>query len=209
MPRALPLAALLLTLAACTAEEVEVTLSAAAITQAAQGNPVDVAFEAVLGEDGVTFDDEKRAVIDGLVQAVETHFPAATVDLKIGPDDYRIEVEGTLPLTATTPATGAPWFLQVTPAALDGALAVQLATGPGFAAFDTALRDLNAMMGPDAFQPVTFRLTGPGARVIAAGAWVDGRPVTAEVIALTDRPIRLHYENGIWEDTGAGFLILP
>ncbi|HSF63287.1 MAG TPA: hypothetical protein VLA78_02795 [Paracoccaceae bacterium] len=206
--RALPLL-LALTLAACTAEEVEITLSAADVARAAQGAPVTVAFEAELGEDNVTFDDDKRAMIDGLVRAVETHFPGAAVDLRIGPDDYRITVEGTLPLAPAAPAAAAPWFLQVSPAALDGALRVELATTPGFAAFDAALRDLNAIMGPDAFQPVTFRLSGPGARVIAAGAWVDGRPVTAEVIALTDRPIRLLYEDGIWEDTGAGFLILP
>lgn len=200
---------LALTLAACTAEEAEVTLTAAQIAQAAQGEPVDVPFEAQLGEDGVTFDADKRQTVEGLARAMEVHFPGAAVDLRMGPDDWRITVEGMVTLATATPEGGAPWFLQVSALGLDGALRVQLATTSGFAAFDSALRDLNAMMGPDEFQPLSFRLTGPGARVLAAGTWVDGRPVTAELIPLTDRPLRLTFQDGIWQDTGAGFVILP
>jgi hypothetical protein len=206
--RALPLI-LSLMLAACTADEVEITLTAAQVAAAAQGTAVDVPFEAELGEESVTFDTEKRATVEGLARAIETHFPGAAVDLRMGPDDWRIRVEGTVTLAPAAPEAGAPWFLQVAPLGLDGALRVELATTPAFAAFDAALRDLSAMMGPDENQPLTFRLTGPGARVLAAGTWVDGRAVTAEVIALTDRPIRLTYQDGIWEDTGAGFVLLP
>ncbi|MGC5198658.1 hypothetical protein, partial [Aphanothece microscopica] len=175
----------------------------------ARGTAVEVPFEAELGEDSVTFDSEKRATVEGLARAIETHFPGAAVDLRMGPDDWRIRLEGRVALAPAAPDTGPPWFLAVSDLGLDGALRVQLEPAPGFAAFDAALRELSAMMGPDENQPLTFRLSGPGARVLAAGTWVDGRAITAEVIALSDRPIRLTYEDGIWEDTGAGFVLLP
>lgn len=194
---------------ACKAEKVEVKLDGQAIVNAANGTPGWVDFEAVVGEKYTTVDEEKRTLINSVSEKILSYFPDVDVDSNIGADEYEIEIEGTLALSAAIPEAGAPWYVSAVKAADGEGILVQLLPSKTYGSFDNEIENLNSMLGPDEFQPVEFRFTAQSGTVITGGAIVDGRPTGIQRIPMTGQTIKLLFKDGIWEDISGSFLYLP
>lgn len=199
----------LLALAACKAEKVEISLDSAMILAAADGQAGTVSFEATVGEQYTTVDDEKRALIESVTSLIEKYFPDADVDVDIGSDEYEIEVEGNLSVSSASPTSGAPWHVSATSAPDGEGVVVQLLPSAPFGSFQAELQEVNIMLGADEYQPVEFSFTAPSGMVVVGGVIVDGIPTGVARIPMNGQTIKLLFKDGVWEQTAGTFLYVP
>jgi hypothetical protein len=199
----------LVSLAACKAEKIEISLDSEVILAAADGKTSEVSFEAAVGEQYATVDAEKRALIESVKTLIEKYFSGADVDVDIGSDEYEIEVEGVLEISNISPSSGAPWHVSASPAKDGEGVVVQLLPAGSFGAFEAELQKVNFMLGPDEYQPVEFSFTAPSGTVLVGGAIVDGIPTGVVRIPMTGQTIKMLFKDGVWEQTAGTFLYLP
>lgn len=196
-------------LAGCQAEDIEIEMTASELLAAFSGTDQSLEFEATVGEKYTKVDDEKRATIEQISQGLTEFFPDADIEIDIENDGYEIEIEGTITVSETAPATGAPYFVKVAEGPLPGSILVTLEPSQTFANFKAELSDINFMLSPDEFQGAKFKVEGAGEKILVFGAYVDGRPTTVAAYELSSQDIRLKVGDGIWKKTAAGFLLLP
>ncbi|MFN0115464.1 MAG: hypothetical protein ACKVPY_12380 [Paracoccaceae bacterium] len=208
MRKALLLTALAV-LAACKAEKVEISLDSGMIVAAADGVASEVSFEATLGEQYSTVDDEKRAQIESVKSLIEKYFPGVEVNVDIGSDEYRIEVDGSLAVSKASPSSGAPWHVSATRATEGEGIVVQLLPAASFGSFKAELQEVNMILGADEYQPVEFNFTAPSGIVLVGGAIVDGFPTGIARIPMNGQTIRMLFKEGVWENTSGTFLYIP
>lgn len=199
----------LLALVACKAEKVEISLDSAMILAAADGHVGTVSFEAAVGEQYATVDDEKRALIESVTSLIEKYFPDADVDVDIGTDEYEIEVEGNLSVSSASPTTGAPWHVSATQATDGEGVVVRLLPSAPFVSFLAELQEVNMMLGADEYQPVEFSFTAPSGTVLVGGAIVDGMPIGVARVPMNGQTIKMLFKDGIWEKTAGTFVYIP
>jgi hypothetical protein len=189
----------------CQAEELKVEISADQMISAASGDTVYLEFEAEIGEGMSEIDDEKRATIAAIEGVFSKYFPDADIETEIGSDSYKIEIEGELALSSSTPETGAPWFVEMQRQGENEHL-VRLMPSGTFSAFRSEMSDINFMIAPDEFQGVIFKVNGGTGRLVFGGAYLDGEPKTYSVLELEDKKHSLSFKEGIWTETAAGFI---
>ncbi len=207
--RKLLVLAAMVSLAACKAEKVEISIDSGTILAAADGKVGEVSFEAVVGEQYATVDDEKRALIGSVESLIQKYFSGADVDVDIGSNEYEIEVEGILSVSNSKPASGAPWHVSATHATDGDGVVVQLLPTGSFGAFEAELQKVNFMLGPDEYQPIEFSFTAPSGTVLVGGAIVDGVPSSVSRIPMTGQTIKMLFKDGVWEQTAGAFIYIP
>lgn len=198
-----------LSVAACQANEVEIKISNDDIIRAAKGETVYVNFEAEIGEDYTTIDDEKRETIGQVADLLERYFPGSYVEVDIGSDEYTIELESEIKLSTTVPAKEAPWYLAVHRDDMSGGFMVSLQPTSAYDGFNGAMQEISFMLGPDEYQPVKYRISGNAGAIFFGGGYLDGRAVTAAVVPLNGERMNLSFKEGVWTSTGAGFIYIP
>ena len=196
-------------LAACQAKEIEIKLSTEDLRTAANGEAVQVSFEAAVGERYTTVDDEKREDIEKVTLALEKFLPNADIEVDFSGDGYTIEIEGELTVSNAKPPTGAPYFVSVVGGPLEGSLLITLETSGTYLEFAKEFKAINAMLKPDEFQPVEFKLKGDGDIALVAGGYVDGRPINFKAYDLSSKRTNISFSDGIWKKAAAGFVLLP
>lgn len=209
LTRAILLTSGLALLSACKAEKVEISLDSATVVAAAQGQSGEADFETSVGERYTTIDDEKRALIGSVQSKFEKYFAGADIEVDIGSDEYEIDLEGSLPVSATQPSTGSPWYVSCTPAPDGKGVIVQLLPSGTFEGFAAELEEVNSMIGPDKYQPVEFRFTAQTGTLIFGGAIVDGVPTGLARIEMNGQTVKMLFSEGVWEQTSGTFLYLP
>ena len=196
----------LLAVSACKAEKVEIKITPDDIISAADGKPVMVEFETTVGEKYTKIDDEKRSTIKSVETMIVKYFPDAEVEVEFGSDEYSITITGEIAVANAEPKEGAPWYVTATKITPEGGIFVSLQPSSSFDAFDAELQGINLMLGPDKFQPVTFKVKGDKGRITAGGVYVDGVPSTLAFIDLKGERVSLLFDEGVWTKTAGGFL---
>jgi hypothetical protein len=196
-------------LAGCQAEDIEIEMNASDLLAAFSGTDQSLEFEATVGEKYTKVDDEKRTTIKQISQGLTEFFPDADIEIDISNDGYEIEIEGSIAVSRTAPATGAPYFVKVAEGPLPESILVTLEPSQTFASFKAELSDINVMLSPDEFQGAEFKVDGAGEKILVFGAYVEGRPTTVAAHELGSQDVRLEVSDGIWKKTAAGFLLFP
>ena len=198
----------LLGLCACQADDLEIEIRASELLAAETGTASRIEFEAEAGEEFTEVDDEKRADIDLIVDAIRNYFPDAEVEVDYSGNGYSIEIEGEITISNSSSGVKEPWFVNVSEGPIENSLLVSLETTDSFDSFSRALNSVNLMLSPDEFQPVEFKIRGDGESVLAFGGLLNGEPTTIGISTLSDEWTRIDLSGGVWEDTSAGFLLL-
>ncbi len=196
-------------LAACQADEVEIKISSDDILKAIAGESIYIDFEAEVGEDYTTVDDEKRDVISQVANLLARYFPDADVETDIGSNEYTIDLDGEIMLSTTAPLNEAPWYVAVDEMDQMEGYLVSLQPTQSFDGFNGALENINFMLGPDEYQQVKYRISGDRGSIIFGGGYLDGRAVTAEKVPLDGQKFTLKFEEGVWKSAGGGFIYIP
>lgn len=198
-------AAALLALVACQADRFDVDLASGDIARAQAGTPGEARFEMVFSNIG-ELDDKTRAQMDGFEAVARRYMTIDSFVLDPGDDGPELVIEGRLPVTSDG-STAAPYFLEVSASeAFAGYSAVELVNGRDYLDMREALTKVSYMLTPDRFQPTRIRLAGNGEALIVPGAWVEGEAQALFAGNVADR-LSLSFKGGVWDDTGALFLI--
>ena len=199
----------MMALSACKAEKIEVDLNSDLVIAASTGIVGDAGFEATVGEQYTTVDDEKRALIENVRSKIEKYFPEADIEVDIGADEYEIQVEGRLVVAMNGASSGAPWYVYAAKATDGDGILVQLLPSESFKSFNSEIQDVNSMLAADEVQPVEFRFTAPSGTVIVGGAIIDGKAVGVTRIPMNGQTIKMLFKEGVWEQTSGSFLFVP
>lgn len=199
------LAAALIALAGCMANEVELRLTDAAIEAAAADSREMVDFAAefsVFGE----MDDKQRADMAALQEIVAKYVTIDIFDVEQTDRGLKVVVEGQIPITSD-PDTPDPWFILVQPSeTFAGTHRVQVHTGSQFDRLSDEVSLVNFMLSPEPFHPTRVRLKADGMDVLAPGAQVDGR-YHLVWSGTINGSVRMMFNGGAFDSIGAGFFV--
>ena len=194
-----------LALAACKADEFEISLTLDDIAAAGAGTDRSVSFEMVFSNFG-EIDAEQRTVLAKFEEIMSRHMDITGFEVEPEDEGFELFIEGTILITAD-PASTAPYFLHVSNAELfAGFTAVELRTGPDNGPMRSAMEDVNFMLAPDEFHPTQIRLSGGEAALIAPAVIVDATP-HAMYVGQIEEKLTLDFQEGVWDDTGLVFFV--
>jgi len=202
--RPLAMLAVALTLAACKADKFDVDLATGDLAQVARGSALEAPFEMVFSDIG-DLDDEKRAQFARFEEIMRQYMAIDSFLLVPNDNGTELQIEGRLPVTAMPVA--APYFLELNPSAdFPGYWEVEMKNGADYTDMEQAMRKVSFMLTPDRYQPTRINLAGNGEALIVPGAWIDSEPQALWTGPAPER-IALSFKDGIWDDTGAKFLV--
>lgn len=199
------LVATLFALAACKADRFDVSLATGDLTRAMEGGQAQAPFVMVFSSLG-EMDAERRENFSGFEAAMRRYMVIDTFVIEPGDDGDELVIEGRLPVSADA-GTREPYFLHLAPSSeFEGYTMVEMKNGEDLARMQREMRDVNMMMVPDRYQPTRIILAGNGEQAIVPGAYVDGEASALWTGTVTGT-LRFNFRDGIWDDTGAYFLI--
>lgn len=212
----LVVAPLIIGLGACTADDVEVKISASDIARAMSGDSVNVPFHATFSTIG-TLTDEQRAQLSSMKILLKQYVDISTFDTDQDSTKTVISVDGTLPLAVGgNGAANAAWLINVSKV-VDPALSqifpysVELSTGSGFSDFEDRAKEIDFLSAPEAVQPIKFRVSadaGSDMRLLAGGFEQDGTGNMVSVVTVPQgETASLVFQDGAYGLVGGGFLI--
>ena len=192
----------LIALAGCKADKMEINLNEKALQSAKSGQEEMVSFEATFSTFG-ELDDAQKAQVNAIEDILENYIELEGFELASTDMGFEVIIEGEIPVS-TDSANSSAYFLLITQSDIltDYSL-IQLKTGSSFDKMSTEMKAINFMLAPDAFHPTTFTIKGKKLHVIAIAAENDGE---AHLIwkGKVDGRERFKYAGGIFDKTGAG-----
>ena len=203
-----PLVVLVL-LAGCKAQKVEVHLIGDDLIAASTGHNLTTNFEAEIGEESTTIDDPKRAMIDRITALLPKYFPDADQTVEIGGDAYSIRLAGSLPLADGRPADGTPWFVQARKSTDGPGIVVSLEPSASYGNFKAEMQQIDAMISPDEYHPLEFQFTASSGTILVGGAMIDDKSVGIARIPMSGQTVNMLFENGVWDETSGTFIYIP
>ena len=194
-----------LALAACKPDRFDVSLATGDIVKALAGSPAEAPFEMAYDDVG-SQQDGPPAGLDALERIMRAHMQVDSFDLAETDSGYSLTISGRLPVAAKG-SSMAPYYLAVAPATeFDGYTAVELVNGADFETMQGEMSGAASMMTPERYNPVRVLLRGNGESLIVPGAQIDGK-ARALFRGNVSSHLALGFKGGVWDDTGAYFLI--
>jgi hypothetical protein len=205
----------LVALAACKADQVEIRLSASDLSAAVSGKLAEVPYEAVYSSLG-GLNAEKQEQLDQLRQIAESHMDVSAFDVMSLSSTTTVTITGKLPLIAASAMADADFvYGLVVEDVEDPELSafghrLSVVTGNRFYPMLDEMQAIDLEAGPDAVNPVVFRISADGKsdfKILAGGYSVEGESVGIGVMAIpAGESYALSFSGGAYDEVGASLL---
>ena len=199
-------------LSACSADDVQITITDRDLVAAIAGEPVEVPFIAKFSRIG-DLDEERRAELDAVDDIVRDHIAVDVIEVEDEGYSTSVTIEGIIPLVFVQQgdvSTEGAWVVKISDTVGSAASAfpysLQLTTGAAFGALAAKVSGINRMLSPDAVQPVRFRVRVQGASPLRAhaGGFQEGgvHHMLAELSIAPRENVTLIFKEGAYKSVG-------
>jgi hypothetical protein len=203
----------LLALAGCKADMLEVRVTAGDLADVLAGKSVEVPFEANFRSFG-DLDAEQREDLKHLQEIAERYLDIEDFQVNNDGSSTTVEIEGTLPLVGADAAAGYVYALVVDsvdePTLAAFPYRLRLAAGDRFSAMEDEMQGVNYMSAPDEVNPVQFRLKADGddaLEVLAGGFSMGGENFGVRTVSIPQgEAASLTFKGGAYDDVGGTLL---